>query len=70
MPDREKGECKKDGIYIDYPGGEAVFVGYIPNEQEMKNYLEETGFKNIQIKRWETVKGFPKITFTAKKITE
>ncbi len=68
LPDIKKGECKKDGVYIDYPEGEAIFVGYIPNEQEMKNYLEEAGFENIQAKKWETAKGFPKITFTAKKL--
>jgi ubiquinone/menaquinone biosynthesis C-methylase UbiE len=67
LPDREKGHYKKDGIYIDYPGGEAVFVGYIPSEEEMKSYLEDAGFKDIEVNKWQTSKGFPKLTFTARK---
>ncbi len=67
LPDREKGEYKKDGVYIDYPGGESVFVGYIPTEDEMKKYLEDAGFKDIKVDKWETKDGFPKISFSAKK---
>jgi ubiquinone/menaquinone biosynthesis C-methylase UbiE len=67
LPDREKGSCKKDGIYINYPGGESVFVGYIPTENEMEEYLKEAGFKDIKINKWETKSGFPKISFTGRK---
>ncbi|MBU4375456.1 class I SAM-dependent methyltransferase [Patescibacteria group bacterium] len=67
LPDRKKGEYKKDGIYINCPGGESVFVGYIPSEEEMQSYLKEAGFQNIQTNKWGTSSGFPKITFIAKK---
>lgn len=67
IPDREKGEGKKDGVYIDYPGGKAIYVGYVPSVEEMEKYLTEAGFSDIEVKKWETKKGFPKITFVAKK---
>lgn len=67
LPDREKGDYKKDGVYINYPGGEAVFVGYIPTEKEVTKYLEEADFKEVTVKKWETKSGFPKISFMAKK---
>jgi ubiquinone/menaquinone biosynthesis C-methylase UbiE len=69
LPDREKGNYKKDGIYINHPGGEAIFVGYIPSDDEMRQYLEKSGFTNITIKKWETKNGFPKVTYIAKKNT-
>ncbi len=67
LPDREKSEYKKDGIYIHCPDEKLVFVGYIPTEDEMKKYLEDAGFKDIKTNKWETRNGFPKISFRAKK---
>lgn len=67
LPDREQGEFKKDGVYINYPGGESLFVGYVPSEEEMKGYLREAGFKEITSSKWETKSGFPKISFEARK---
>jgi len=67
LPDREKGDYKKDGIYIHCPDEKLVFVGYIPTEDEMKKYLEDAGFKDIKSEKWETKNGFPKISFSAKK---
>ena len=67
IPNREKGDYKKDGVYINYPGGDSVFVGYVPTEDEVKEYLTEAGFREVQIIKWETKSGFPKINFNAKK---
>ncbi len=67
LPDRDAGEFKKDGVYINYPGGENIFVGYVPSEEEMQRFLEEAGFRDVEVKKWKTGKGFPKVTFTARK---
>lgn len=67
IPDREGGAYEKDGIYVQNPGGENIFIGYTPSEEEMKNYLKEANFRNIEIKKWETKTGFKKITFVGKK---
>ena len=67
IPDREGGSYEKDGIYIQNPGGENIFIGYTPSEEEMKNYLKEANFRNIEIKKWQTRTGFKKITFVGKK---
>jgi len=67
LPDREKSDYKKDGIYIHCPDENLVFVGYIPTEDEMRKYLEEAGFKNVKINKWKTGNGFPKISFIAEK---
>lgn len=68
IPDREGGSYQKDGVYVQNPGGENIFIGYTPSEEEMKKYLEEAGFKNIEMKKWETKTDFKKITFVGKKI--
>ena len=68
IPDRKGGAYEKDGIYIQNPGGENIFIGYTPSEEEMKNYLKEANFRNIEIKKWETKTGFKKITFVGKKL--
>lgn len=67
LPDREFGDIQKDGIYIHNPGGERVFIGYVPTEEEMKQFLTEAGFEKIQVKKWETKKGFHKVTFMGEK---
>ena len=63
----EKIEFKKDGIYLNYPGGENIFIGYVPSIEEVKMFLEEAGFKDIEAKQWKTRMGFFKVTFMAKK---
>lgn len=67
IPDRNKLSIKKDGIYFDDPGGEYIYVGYVPKKEEMKVLLEKSGFSDIEIKEWETKQGYPKLTFVAKK---
>lgn len=52
---------------IHNPGGERVFIGYVPTEEEMKQFLAEAGFENIEVRKWETGKGFHKITFVGEK---
>ncbi len=68
IPNREGGSYEKDGVYVQNPGGENIFIGYTPGEDEMKKYLENSKFQDIEIKKWETKTGFKKITFIAKKI--
>ena len=65
----EKVSFEKDGIYVDYPGGKSVFIGYVPTEEEMKKYLKEAGFTDIEAIHWKTKKGFYKLTLTGKKKT-
>jgi len=67
IPDRSEGEMHKDGVYINYPGGDAVFVGYIPSEEEVVKLLEDSRFEDVKIKKWKTKTDFPKISFQAKK---
>ena len=67
LEELRKVSFKKDGVYVDYPGGDAVFLGYVPSEEEIKSFLEEAGFHDIEIKRWKTKTGLWKVTFVAKK---
>jgi ubiquinone/menaquinone biosynthesis C-methylase UbiE len=70
MPDREEGEEKKDGVYINYPSRDPkkpFYVGYVPSISETESILLKAGFSGVEIKKWKTGKGFPKITFIGKK---
>lgn len=67
IPNRDKLSIKKDGIYFDDPGGKYIYVGYVPKAEEMKAFLQKSGFAGIEIKEWETKQGYPKLTFVAKK---
>jgi len=60
-------ELQKDGVYMTVPRQGPIFVGYVPSAEEIKTFLKEAGFNNIQTIQWKTKKGFPKLTFTAKK---
>lgn len=67
IPSRDQAEFRKDGVYIHQADNVLVFVGYVPSEEEMKKFLEETGFQHIQIKHWQTKNGYQKVTFSAEK---
>jgi len=75
IPDREQLNEQKDGIYLDNPGGEHLYIGYVPDEAEMRQHLERAGFTEIKTRRWVThpedpkAQHFPKLTFVAKKPT-
>jgi ubiquinone/menaquinone biosynthesis C-methylase UbiE len=71
MPDREEGEEKKDGVYINYPSRDPkkpFYVGYVPSISETENILLSAGFSGVEIKKWKTGSGFSKITFIGKKL--
>lgn len=77
LPDRSQhAEYQRDGVYISYPdrdslyGRKPVYVGYVPSEEEMRIMLEEVGFSNVEVTRWETKSGFPKISFVGKKVQQ
>ena len=60
-------ELRKDGVYVTIPKQGPIFLGYTPSSNEILDLLKEAGFKKIEALQWKTKKGFPKITFTAKK---
>jgi ubiquinone/menaquinone biosynthesis C-methylase UbiE len=68
LPDCEFTEYKKDGIYMSRPEGEQIFIGYVPTEKEMTEFLEKAGFGEIKTEKRETKNGVRKITFIAKKL--
>lgn len=76
IPDRAKLPYDKNGIYYHAPGGESepVYIGYVPRKEEMKAFLEKSGFTDIQVESWSVKQGdspeeegYPKLTFVAKK---
>lgn len=67
IPDREQLEEGRDGVYLNNPGGENIFIGYVPSEEEMKQHLTDAGFQDIDVKQWRTAHGFPKLTIVARK---
>jgi ubiquinone/menaquinone biosynthesis C-methylase UbiE len=73
IPDKRELDEKRDGLYLDDPGGEHLYIGYVPSEGEMIDQLERSGFTNIEVKKWVThpndrkAQHFPKLTFTAVK---
>ncbi|MFA6198139.1 MAG: class I SAM-dependent methyltransferase [Patescibacteria group bacterium] len=67
IPDREQLSDERDGVYLNNPGGEHIYIGYVPSIEEMQTHLERAGFKNVEVKKWQTAQGFPKLTFVAEK---
>lgn len=69
IPSREhKMKFRKDGVYISgVPGEPDIFIGYVPAEKEMATFMEEAGFRDIQATRWQTKKGFSKLTLVGRK---
>jgi SAM-dependent methyltransferase len=67
IPDREQLSDERDGVYLHNPGGEHIYIGYVPSEEEMKQHLENAGFTRVAVRSWKTAQGFPKLTLTAEK---